>query len=246
MDTIAQTLAWLSDPVHWQGGDGIPTRLIEHVRIAAVALAAAIAVALPVGLYIGHTGRGAVLAVNLSNLGRAIPSFAVLSLAFPIALRAGLGVDPVPTLVALFALSLPPIVTNTYVGLREVDREVVEAGRGMGMREREILARVEVPLALPVILTGLRVAAVQVVATATLGAVVGGGGLGRYIVDGFARQENERILAGALLVALLAIATELAFGVMGRALVSRGLRVQAARPSAITEPAQTMRPGAGL
>jgi osmoprotectant transport system permease protein len=145
-------------------------------------------------------------------------------MALPIVLRLGLGLGFWPTFVPLVLLAIPPILTNTYVGIREVDRDIVEAARGLGMAERHVLARVEMPLALPLVFTGLRVAAVQVVATATLGAVVASGGLGRYIVDGLALQEYPRVLVGAALVASLAALTELAFGLVERRVTSPGMR----------------------
>ena len=139
---------------------------------------------------------------------RALPSFAILAIAFPISLQFKLGFDFWPTFMALLFLAVPPILTNTYVGIREVDRDAVEAGRGMGMSESEVLLQIEIPLAAPVMIAGIRTAAVQVVATATLAALVAGGGLGRIIVDGFAISDEAQVLGGALLVALLAIVTE--------------------------------------
>src|SRR5690606_24738318 len=139
-------------------------------------------------------GRGQVLAVALVNIGRAVPSFAVVAIALPFSIRAGLGIGYWPTFLALVLLAIPPMFTNAITGVANVGRETVEAARGLGMREHEVLSRVELPLASSVILAGIRVSAVQVVATATLGALVGWGGLGRYIVDGFAVQDNARIL----------------------------------------------------
>lgn len=216
MDFLASVAAWFADPVHWQGEDGIPVRVLEHLQLSGLAIAIAAVLALPVGLYLGHTGRGAFVAINVANLGRALPSLALIALGLVFSITFGLGLGFWPTLVALVPLALPPILTNTYVAVRAVDRDTVEAARGMGLRESEILRQVELPLALPLILGGLRTASVNVVATATLGALVAGGALGRYIVDGLATQEYERLFAGALLVALLAIATELGFGILSR------------------------------
>jgi len=225
MDLLAATFAWLADPAHWQGPDGIPTRLEEHLAICAVSLLVAAALALPIGAFIGHTGRGALVAVNAANVGRAIPSYAVLVMVLPISLRLNpeYGLDIIPTFTAMTLLAIPPILVNTYAGLREVDPDLVEAARGMGMRERQVLLRVEAPIALPVILGGLRTAAVQVVATATLGAIVAYGGLGRYLIDGIARQEDDRLLAGVILVAGLALVTEAGFAIAARLLASPGL-----------------------
>lgn len=235
MDTLTSTIAWLLDPAHWAGGDGIPTRIVEHLAISAASLVAAAAVALPVGAFIGHTGRGGTLAINLANLGRAVPSYAVLVIVLPPALQLApvLGYDPsfglseIPTFTAMFLLAIPPILVNTYSGLRGVDRDLVEAARGMGLRERQILSGLEVPLAIGVIVGGVRTAAVQVVATATLGAVVAYGGLGRYIIDGIARHENDRLFAGVVLVAALALATEGILGLVQRVATPRGLRLAA-------------------
>lgn len=223
MGVANQALAWLTDPAHWQGSDGIPIRLLEHVELCLAATVLAILIALPLGLAIGHTGRGGLLVVSIANLGRAIPSLALLVAFLPI-----LGLGFRTTLVALILLAIPPIVTNAYAGIREVDRDLVEAARGMGMRPRQVLWQVELPAALPIILAGIRTAAVQVVATATLGAIIAGGGLGRYIVDGFALQDIGRIVGGAILVASLAIAIELFFAGLERIVVSPGLRAERA------------------
>jgi osmoprotectant transport system permease protein len=224
VDFLSAAVAWALDPAHWSGGDGIPARLGEHLVLSAVPLMAAVLVALPVGLYIGHTGRGAAIAVNVSNIGRALPSLGILGIALILVPSGPLPFGVLATMVALFALALPPVVLNTYAGLREVDRDLLEAGRGMGMRESQLLRRVEIPLALPVILAGLRTSAVQVVATATLGAVFGTGGLGRLIVDGIKQQDDAQLFVGAVIVALLSIGTELAFAAVQRASISPGLR----------------------
>ncbi len=218
MEFFGRAIAWFADPAHWQGADGVPIRVLEHVALSGVSLLAGLIIALPVGLYIGHTGRGALFAVSVSNIGRALPSFGVLGMALPLTLwlqqqldmRAG-GVGVAPTFIALTLLAIPPIVTNAHTGLREVDRELVEAARGMGMTGGQLLRGVELPLAMPILLAGIRTSAVQVVATATLGAVLGTGGLGRYIIDGLATRQYEEVFAGAVIVALLAILTELGF-----------------------------------
>lgn len=224
MSVLEELVTWLTDPVNWSGFSGVPVRLLEHLTISAISLLASTVVALPVGLYIGHTRRGEVLAVSVANLGRAIPSFAILALAFPVSLQLGLGLSDWPAIAALFLLGIPPILTNTYVGVRNVDRDTVEAARGMGMSERELLRSIEVPLAGPLIVAGLRISAVQIVATATLGALVAGGGLGRFIIDGFKQGNDGMTLAGALLVALLAIFTEIGFGLLERATAPRHSR----------------------
>lgn len=217
MDFLASVAAWFADPAHWRGEDGIPVRVWEHVQLSGVAVGIAAAIALPLGFYLGHTGRGGFVAINVANIGRALPSLALIALGLVVSIALGLGLGFWPTLFALVPLAIPPILTNTFVAVRGVDRDTVEAARGMGLREAQILRQVELPLALPLILGGVRTAAVNVVATATLGALVAGGALGRYIVDGLALQEYDRLFAGALLVALLAILTEVVFAVVGSA-----------------------------
>jgi osmoprotectant transport system permease protein len=226
---LGDVVRWFADPAHYQGSDAVQTRIYEHLAVSGLAVLAGLLIALPIGLYLGHTGRFGFIAVNVANIGRAIPSLAAIALAIPVAatllgVQNGLGFWP--TFLALIPLAVPPILTNAYVGVRGVDRDVIEAARGMGLSEGGILRRVELPLALPVVLAGIRTAAVNIVATATLGALVAFGGLGRYIVDGLALQEYDRLFAGALLVALLAIAVEVAFGTFERAAVSPGIRVQ--------------------
>jgi osmoprotectant transport system permease protein len=226
MSFLSEVLAWLAAPEHWVGSDGIPTRLGEHLLLSSLTAAIAVLIALPVGVILGHTGRGGFLAINVANLGRAMPSLALLALVLPVALSLKLGLGFWPTFLALVPLGIPPVLTNSYVAVREVDRDIVEAARGMGLRELEVLRQVELPIAAPLIIAGIRNAAVAIVATATLGALVAGGGLGRYIVDGLARQEYPRLFVGAFLVALLSIVVEIAFGALERLLVSTGLRTR--------------------
>ena len=228
IEFLGEVAAWFADPATWTGRDGIPIRLFQHVWISGISLAASIGIGLPVGLAIGHTGRGASAVVAIANIGRAVPSLGLLGLAFLLLLPLGLGVGPLPGILALTALGIPPIIVNTYVGLREVDRDLIEAARGTGMREREVLGRVEVPIALPVILAGVRTSAVQIVATATLVAVLGGGTLGQLIIIGFNLGDQVRIFGGALVVAALSIGTELGFSLLQRAAMSPGLRRQGA------------------
>ncbi|HEV8252804.1 MAG TPA: ABC transporter permease [Candidatus Limnocylindria bacterium] len=225
MDFLGQVLAWYTDPANWTGNNAIPLRLWQHLSLSVASLAAGLAIALPIGLYIGHTGRGARVAVAVSNIGRAVPSLGWLGIAYPISTglfqRAGIGF--LPAFIGLVALAIPPIVTNTHAGLRDVDAELREAARGMGMRELQLLMRLEVPVALTVILAGIRVSAVAVVATTPLAALVGGGTLGAYILQGLALSDEVRVFAAAVMVALLAVLTELAFAWLQRRLVSPGL-----------------------
>jgi len=220
---IGEVARWFADPAHWQGSHGIPVRVLEHVELSGLAVAVAILIAAPIALYLGHAGRGGFIAINVANIGRALPSLALLAFALPVSFALGLGLGFWPTLFALIPLAIPPIITNTFVAIREVDRDVVDAARGMGLRESQILRQVEIPLGLPLMLDGMRTASVNVVATATLGAIVAGGALGRFIVDGLALQEYDQLVAGALLVALLAIVTEVAFGTLARASAPPGM-----------------------
>jgi osmoprotectant transport system permease protein len=230
MEFLGEVAAWLVDPANWSGRNGIAVRGLEHLWISAVALAIGVAIGLPLGLFIGHTGRGSFVAVSIANIGRAVPSLGLLGLAFLLLLPLGLGVGPLPAILALAALAIPPVVVNTYAGLRDVDRDLIEAARGMGMREVEVLTRVEMPIALPVILAGVRTSAVQVVATATLAAVVGGGTLGELIIIGFNTGDKVQVFGAALLVAALSITTELVFGALQRAGTSPGLRSRGDQP----------------
>jgi len=225
MEFLGQVMAWYTDPANWTGNNAIPLRLWQHLSLSVASLGAGLAIALPIGLYIGHTGRGARVAVAVSNIGRAVPSLGWLGIAYPISTglfqRAGIGF--LPAFIGLVALAIPPIVTNTYAGLRDIDPELRETARGMGMRELQVLMRVEVPVALTVILAGIRVSAVAVIATAPLAALVGGGTLGSYILQGLELSDEVRVFAAAVMVALLAILTELAFAWLQRRLVSPGL-----------------------
>src|SRR5688572_17459199 len=176
-------MGWLFDPAHWSGDNGIPLRLLEHLGYTLLTLLIAAVIAIPLGAFVGHTGKGGFLVVGLSNVLRALPTTAVLIL---VVLWAGLGDFPV--YVALVLLAIPPIMAGTYAGIRAVDPVTVDAARGVGMRESGVLLNVEIPNALPLIYGGFRGAALQVVATATIAAYTGAGGLGRLVFDGLALQ----------------------------------------------------------
>jgi osmoprotectant transport system permease protein len=231
MEFLLHVAQWFVDPTNWDAlapdawwdgsASGIPNRLFEHVLMSAAATGAAAVIALPIGVLLGHAARGAIVAMNVSNIGRAIPSFAVLVIALQL-----FGIGATPAFIALVALAIPPMVTNSYVGVSEVDPEVKEAARGIGMRERAVLLRVELPLAVPLIMAGIRTSTVQVVATATLAALVAWGGLGRFIVDGLSQRDFVQVFAGALMVAVLAILTELGLAWLQRLVTPRGLREQ--------------------
>src|SRR5699024_6991370 len=222
VDVLTDLLAWFGDTAQWSGPSGIPTRLVEHVHYSLLALLLSVGIAMPGGLLPGATGTRGFFTVSLANIGRSLPTIGVL---FLVVLAAGIGLAPVIT--ALVILAVPPILVNTHEGVRQVEPRLKDAAIGMGMRGHEVLFRLELPVALPLILTGVRTAAVQVVATATISAYVGVGGLGRYIVDGQARQDLPMMLGGSVLVVLLAVVTTLLFSWLRRLLVAPGLRVEA-------------------
>jgi len=218
-ESLQQMWDYLSSDGAWSGRNGLPSLTWAHIRISVVAMLIASLVAVPAGVLLGHVRRGALAAVSIVNIGRAIPSFAIMALLLPFSLRYGFGLGFWPTVVALVLLAIPPIFTNTYTGVRGVPDEAVEAARGMGMRGGELVRKVEVPVAVPLIITGLRVSAVQVVATATLGALVAYRNLGTPIVTGFTSPDKGPLLAGALAVSLLALLTDGLFALAERRLV---------------------------
>jgi osmoprotectant transport system permease protein len=229
---LSSVYDWLTTAANWRGGDGVPHRFVEHLQISVAPIVLAVLVAVPIGLLIGHYRKGEFAAVNIANIGRAIPALAILLLAVtlwgiaspPGFLRA-IGIVSIPTFLALLALAIPPVLTNTHAGIVGVDPGVRDAARGMGMTDREILRQVELPLASPLIMAGIRTSAVAVIATATLAAYVGEGGLGRFIIDGAAiNYTDPRIFVGALFVALLAILVEAALALLQRVVVPRPLR----------------------
>jgi osmoprotectant transport system permease protein len=206
MGWIGDVIAWFGDPQNWQGPNGIPQRLLEHVGVSAAALGVACALAIPVALWLGHIHRGGGLAVGVSNIGRAVPTFAVLVIL--VLLPDPFGLSTLSILTALVLFAIPPILTNTYVGVREADPAAVDAARGMGMSGPQVLFRVELPLATGLLMDGVRLAAVQVIATATIAALVAGGGLGAIITDGFGRQDQAEVIGGAICVLVLALSVE--------------------------------------
>jgi osmoprotectant transport system permease protein len=228
MELFTSAFEFIFNPANWWGTDGIAVRTYEHISMSLQALLLGIVIAFPIALYIGHRRRFEFGAISVGNIGRALPSFGIVALTYVLTLNWPGTIGFWPTFIALVALTVPPVLLNTYTGIKEVDPDTVEAARGMGMSERELLTRLELPLAMPLIVVGIRTAAVQVVATATLGAFTGWGGYGRYIVDGFAVGDDTEILVGALLVAFLAIITELSLGGLQRVTAPR---LSSQRPS---------------
>ncbi len=247
---MEEIVGFFLDPANWEGPRGIPYRLFEHLQISGAAVLTATIIALPIGLFIGHTGRGANLAINLANIGRAVPSYAVLVMVLPVTLALApvvgyspaLGLVFLPIFISMTLLAIPPILVNAYAGLRSVDRDLIEAGRGMGLKEGQILRSIELPIASPVIIGGFRTATLQVIATATIGAILSGGGLGRLIFDGLNQGLAGRasIYAGAILVTVLALGVDLALALLQRALVPRGLRAPARSARSTPSGAATM------
>jgi osmoprotectant transport system permease protein len=213
---------WVTTSAHWQGSDSIPQQLLAHLGYTVLPLLIAALIGIPLGVAIGHTGRGAVLVVNLANAWRAIPTLGLLIL-----LAVYLGFSILTWLIPLVVLAIPPIIINAYEGVAGVDPDVKDAAKGMGMTPWQQVMRVEIPIALPLLLVGLRTATIFVVATATIAAYIGLGGLGRFIIDGLASNDYGPVAGGALLVVLLAVLVLALFAVLNRLVVPVGLRKQA-------------------
>ncbi|MEJ1113190.1 ABC transporter permease [Paenarthrobacter sp. CCNWLY172] len=242
MNIFAETIAWLTSPKNWTGSGGIPTRLMEHLQYSGLVFLIAAAIAVPIGLYIGHTGRGRVVAVAVAGALRALPTLGLLVL---FALLAGSGL--MPPVWALVILTVPPLLAGTYAGISSVDSTVVDAARAMGMTELQILFRVEVPNGLQVMFGGIRTAVLQVIATVSVVAYLPLGGLGRYLFDGLVLQDFPRMLGGSLLIAGLAIAVDLILAGVQRLVISPGLTLDSSgRQKASDDPTATAPAGAAV
>jgi osmoprotectant transport system permease protein len=214
MSDIHDLVAYMRIWHNWTGSEGLFQRIIQHLGYSGAALAIAVGLGLPLGVWLGHRKRGGALAVNATNIGRAVPTLAVLVLLF-----VTLGDHRTEeTVMALAIFALAPLVTNAYVGVRDVDPDIVEAAKGMGMSGMQILWRVELPLSIGLLMAGLRIAVVQVIATATIAAYIGAGGLGRPILDGLPQHDYGQVLAGAALVVFLALLLDLGLGIAQRRL----------------------------
>ncbi len=220
MNQLLDALRWCLDPANWAGPAGIGVRTLEHLGYTALALLIASAVAVPVGWWVGHAGRGRSLAVAVSGAARALPTLGVVTL-----MGLLLGIGLVGPMTAFVVLAVPSILAGAYAGIEAVDRTVVDAATAQGLTGRQLLWRVEVPLGLPLLVGGLRSAALQVVATATLAAYVGAGGLGRFLFLGLKTQDYAMMLGASLMAVALAVVLDLAFAAAGRAVVPRGVRV---------------------
>ena len=220
---ITDLVRWFGDPAHWSGPDGIPQRLLEHLGYTALSLVIALVIAVPLGLFVGHTGRGGVALVSVGNAIRALPTLGLVTFLFLLFTE-----SVTSTIIGLVVLAVPPILAGTYAGLQATDHGVVDAAEGVGMTGWQRLWKVEVPISLPLVLGGIRNAVLQLVATAAVAAYVGLGGLGRFLLDGLAILDYAEVIAGALLTTVLAIVLDLLFSLLNRALVPRGVRLAAA------------------
>ncbi len=218
---FGQGLQWLADPVNWQGAMGVPARVGEHLGYSGLVLLISVAIAVPIGFYVGHTGRGRVVVVTLSGVLRALPTLGIMTL---FALMATSTLSLMPAVWALVLLAVPPILTGTYAGISAVDPAITDSARSMGMTEWQVLFRVEVPNGLAVMLGGFRSAVLQVVATVAVVAFISLGGLGRYIIDGLAVQDYGQVLGGAVAIAALAIVVDGVLALLQRLAVSPGLK----------------------
>ncbi|GAB3401180.1 ABC transporter permease [Flindersiella endophytica] len=239
---------WLLDPVHWSGPDGIPQRLLEHLGYSLAALVIAALIGIPLGLAIGHTGKGTFLVAGLANALRALPTLGLVIVVVLLVgpLLTGDFAFILPSIVVLVVLAVPPILTSTYAGVQGVDPAARDAAYGMGMTGNQVLFKVETPCALPLVLSGIRSAMLQIVSTATIAAYVSLGGLGRFVIDGLASQDYSQMLGGAILVAALAVVVEAVLAGIQRLVVPRGLagRYRKRGPANVTEdePAEFERP----
>lgn len=202
--------------LEWTGSRGLIERTIAHLELAGLSMLIASVVALPLGIIVGHSRRGAGVATTLVTAGRAVPTYAVIALLFPLAIIWGIGLGFWPAVVALVLLSIPPLYTNTYTGIRGVDPALVEAAQGVGMTGRQVLWGVEVPVALPLILAGVRTAVVQVMATATLASIFGYQALGSYLTEGLSQRDDAKLLTGTIAVAVLWLFAEALLGLLQR------------------------------
>lgn len=229
-DPFSQGIQWLADALNWQGNQGIPVRIMEHLGYSAIVLVVSAIIAIPIGLFVGHTGKGHVVVVSLSGVLRALPTLGIMTL---FALMATSTLSLAPAVWALVLLAVPPLLTGTYAGIAAVDPAIVDSARSMGMTEWQVLFRVEVPNALSVMLGGVRSAVLQVVATVSVVAFIGLGGLGRYIIDGLSVQDYGQVLGGAVVIAVMAILIDGLLALLQRAVVSPGLKEARKTPADI-------------
>lgn len=240
MNLFAQAFAWLTDPARFVGADSLQLRMGEHLFYTFVSVLIAAIIAIPLGYFIGHTGRGRELAIGVSGAARALPSFGVILL---LVLLIGVTQKPLAAFIAFVLLAIPSILAGAYSGLEAIDRRVIDSARAVGMTEWQILWKVEVPLGLPLLIGGIRSAALQVVATVTLAAYIGLGGVGLYIISGLALRQFDQMLGAAIVIVVLALVLDGLFAVVQRLIVPRGVaagrvaisRTKSVRPRAVAE-----------
>ena len=233
MNFLLEALAFILDAANWSGPTGIGTRLAQHLGITGLSLLLAAVVALPLGLFIGHTGRGRSFVIAFTGAARALPTFGMLILFVLLGIQFGLGLSLGPVIAVLVILAVPPLLAGAYAGVEAVDRATVDAARAQGMTEGQILTRVELRLALPLLVGGLRSATLQVVATATIAAYVAQGGLGRYLIEGLQVRDYPRTVVGAILVAALALLLDALLAVAQRLVTPRGVSRGSTRSGAV-------------
>lgn len=234
MNYLVDAIAFLFDPANWPGVNGLAARFQQHLLITVLSLAFAAAIAIPLGLLIGHTGRGRGAVIAITGAARALPTFGVLLLFVLLGIGFGFGLSLPPVVAVLVILAIPPLLAGAYSGVEAVDRVTVDAARAQGMTEWQILTRVELPLALPLMVGGLRSATLQVIATTTIAAYVAQGGLGRYLIEGLKNQDYERAVVGALTVAGLALLLDLLLAVVQYVVTPRGVSRGGARSTGTT------------
>ncbi|MFJ2618007.1 ABC transporter permease [Glutamicibacter sp. NPDC087344] len=218
MSIVELVIQWFSQATTWSGPESIPIRLAEHLLYSFLALAVAAVIAIPLGLYFGHLRKGEIFVLTTANSIRALPTLGLLTL---VVIASGIGI--LPPLIALVVLAVPPMLVNAFEGVRAVDHTIVDAAKGVGMTSRSILWKVELPVALPLVLLGIRLAAIQVVSAATIAAYVGLGGLGRFIFDGMGRRDFGQVAGGSIIIAIVAIGIEVVFIALAALVTSPGI-----------------------
>jgi osmoprotectant transport system permease protein len=244
VNLFAEAIAWLTAPERYEGASSLPIRIGEHLFFTFIAVLIAAVIAIPLGYLIGHTGRGREIAVGISGAARALPSFGLILL---LVLLIGVTQKPLAAFIAFVLLAIPSILAGAYSGLEAIDRRIIDSARAVGMTEWQILWKVEVPLGLPLLIGGIRSAALQVVATVTLAAYIGLGGVGLYIISGLALRKFDQMLGAAIVIVTLALVIDALFALLQRVITPRGVaagrpsdtRTRSSRPRAVAEPSAT-------
>ena len=239
MNLFGDAFAWIFDPSHWTAGPDVSGHLLEHLAVSGVCVLIAVAIALPIGIAIGHTGKGRGAAILISNIARALPTLGLLSI---LILLTGIGLLPIA--IVLVILAIPPMLAGAYAGVESVDRQTIDAARALGMTEWQIITRVEIPLALPLLIGGLRATALQVIATLGIASAFAFGGLGIYLINGLATADYTQLLAGAILITALALVVDGVLAVVQRFVIPRGVAVGRSAPNGPPQRTRAVRPRA--